>query len=58
MTGREVMRRLSKLGDDQLDYDLAVYFRDLDRYFNVSSLEIIKDENHEKLDLDQPFLVT
>ncbi len=57
MTGREVMRRLSKLRDDQLDYDLAVYFRDLDRYFNVSSLEIIKDENHEKLELDQPFLV-
>jgi hypothetical protein len=58
VTGREVMRKLSKLGDDQLDYDLAVYFRDLDRYFNVSSLEIIKEDDHEKLDVGQPFLVT
>lgn len=58
MTSREVMRMLSKLRDDQLDHELTVYFRDLDRYFEVSSFEINKDENHEKLEPDQPFLVT
>lgn len=56
MTGREVMKGLSKLRDDQLDHPLAVYFRDLDRYFDVSSIEISKEE--EDLFIDQPFLVT
>jgi hypothetical protein len=57
VTGREVMRKLSKLGNDQLDMELCVYFRDLDRYFDVSSFEI-SEEDYEKLELDQPFLVT
>jgi len=55
LTAREIMKRLSKLRNDQLDLELIVYFRDLDRYFEVSSFEIMK--NNELYDEDQPYLV-
>jgi hypothetical protein len=56
MTWREVMKRLSKLRDDQLDYNAITYFRDVDRSYEIDSLQISKKED-DQYDLDQPFMI-
>lgn len=59
MIAREVMRQLSKLSNEQLDDELLVYHRDIDRFFEISSFETNKGaEEDDNLEEDQPYLVT
>jgi hypothetical protein len=55
MTLREIMKRLSKLRNDQLDQEGMVYFRDLDRYFEVERFEISKGNDY--LEEEQAYMV-